>query len=298
MERVFRPQRQRGIILHLGALLLNLSAVGFLVLTALSQSVRGFFILYLVAGSLLFLPLPVMAYRFFALLRAKYTISREGLGIQWGLRGEDIPLQRVEWVRLASDLAYRLSLPRFSVAGAVLGSRTHRDLGPVEFIASSPASLVLIATHEKVYAISPLDPHDYMQTFNRYVEMGSIEPFKAKTSHADFLIGSLLADKAARSLILAGIALSIGLLVAVSFIIPARETIPFGFNPLGQVMESSPSDRLLLLPLLSLLLLAVDLGFGSYLYRKETYRTAAYFVFASAFIMPLSFLGVIAVLLI
>ena len=293
MEQVFRPKRQRGIALHIGALLLNLAAVGFLVILALSQLVRGFFYLYLVASIIIFIPVPFTAYRLFALLRASYTVFREGISIQWGIRSEEIPMQDIEWVRVADDLAFNLPLPGFSVQGAVLGTRNHHDLGPIEFIASSPDSLVLIATRTQIYAISPSDPSGFVDLFHRNMELGSIAPILAKTSRIDFLVGSLLEDKLARILILIGSLLSIGLLVAVSFIIPTRDTIPLGFNPVGQAVENSPSDRLLLLPVLSLLMLAVDLGLGSYLYRKAGYRIAAYFAFASSLILPVSFFGLI-----
>jgi hypothetical protein len=297
MEQVFRPKRQRGIALLLGALLLNLAAVGFLVILALSQPVRGFFILYLVAGVLVFIPVPFIAYRLFSLLRASYTVFREGISIQWGLRTEEIPMTEIEWVRMADELTFSLPLPGLSVQGAVLGARHHRDLGPIEYIASSTESLVLIATRTQIYAISPSDPAGFIDTTYRNMELGSIEPIKPKTSRADFLVGSLLSDKLARNLIIMGSLLSIGLLVAVSFIIPTRDTIPLGFNPIGQASEISPSDRLLLLPVLSLLILVADLSLGAYLYRKDGYRNAAYFAFASALIMPLSFLGLIVVMI-
>ena len=86
MAQDFKPFRQRGFILHFGALLLNFAFIGFLILQAVMQQERGFFILYLIAGVVFFLPVPVVAYRLFALLRSKYSVDREGIGIQWGLR--------------------------------------------------------------------------------------------------------------------------------------------------------------------------------------------------------------------
>jgi hypothetical protein len=293
MDQIFRPIRNRGIAVHLGALLLNLAAVGFLVILALSQSIRGFFILYLIASILIFIPVPIVSYRLFALLRASYTVFRDGISLQWGVRSEEIPMQDIEWVRMADDLAFELPFPNFIVQGAVLGVRQHRDLGLIEFIASTTHPMVLIATSAQIYAISPSDPNGFIDAFYRNMEMGSIEQIQPKTSRGEMLVGSLFGDKLARNLILLGSILTIGLLVAVSFIIPTRESIPLGFNPIGQTAETSPSERLLLLPVLSLLILFADLGLGSYLYRKAGYRIAAYFAFASMLIMPLSFLGLI-----
>ena len=293
MAQDFKPPRQRGFILHFSALLLNLAVVGFLVLQALNQQERGFFILYLIIGVFGFLPIPFVAYRLFALLRSLYTIDREGIGIQWGLREEMIPMADIEWMRLASDLAFDLPLPPISVQGAVLGSRHHRDLGTIEYIASDPSNLLLVASRERVFAISPKDVRGFQNAFTNSAELGSIAPISAKSSRANFLIAALFNDRVSRTLLLLGFIFSVGLLIATSFIIPIRESIPLGFSPIGQAAESSPSERLLLLPVLSLLMLVLDISLGAYLYRKKGYRVASYLVFAASLIMPLSFFGVI-----
>ncbi len=296
MAQDFKPLRQRGFILHFGALLLNLAVVGFLIIQAVMQQERRFFILYLIAGVIFFLPIPVVAYRLFALLRSKYSVDREGIGIQWGLREVLIPIANIEWVRLASDLAFELPLPPFSVQGAVLGSRLHRDLGHIEFIASSASELLLIATQDQVYAISPKDYYGFKKAFDYSAELGSISPISVKSTSGNFLVSAILKDKVIRTLLFIGIILSIILLVAASIIIPTRESIPLGFDPVGQGTESSPSERLLLLPVLSLLMLVLDITLGAYLYRKEGYRIASYLSFASSVIMPISFLGIIVFL--
>ena len=204
-----------------------------------------------------------------------------------------IPMSDIEWIRLASDLAFNLPLPPVSVQGAVLGSRIHRDLGHIDYIASDASNLLLVASRDRVYAISPKDVRGFQNAFTRSAELGSIAPISGKTSSGNFLISALLKDRVSRLLLLLGIILSIGLLIATSFIIPLRDSIPLGFNPIGQSAESSPSDRLLLLPLLSLLMLVIDISLGAYLYRKEGFRVASYLSFAASLIMPLSFFGVI-----
>jgi hypothetical protein len=297
MSIVFKPRRQSGFILHLGALLLNLAVVGFLILQALSQQERGFFILFLIASVIVFIPIPIVAYRLFALLRSRYTVDREGIGIQWGLREELIPMSGIEWVRLANDLTFNLPPPPLSVQGAVLGSRIHPDLGYIEFIASDASNLILIASRDRIYAISPKDVRGFFNAFSQSEELGSIAPISGKSSSSNFLISALLTDKVSRTLLLSGIILSFGLLILTSFVIPLHETIPLGFNPLGASAETSPSDRLLLLPLLSFLMLILDISLGAYLYRKQGFRIASYLTFAAPLIMPLSFFGLIILLI-
>ena len=291
----FRPVRRPGIILHGGLLLLTAGATAALLLLAMEQETRGFFILYLVAGIVTFGPIPVILYRLFSLIHAQYTIDRDGFHIQWGLRTEDIPMDEVEWMRMASDMAYEIPRPRFSVPGAILSLQQSEDLGLLEYVASDRKNMVLIACRQSVLAVSPKDVSGFQHAFRRYAEMGSITPIQASSSNAEFLATTLFKDKYVRIFILGGLILSLILLTAVSFIIPSRETITLGFDPAAKTIQESPSERLLLLPVSALFMLATDVGLGSYLYRKERFRTAAYIVLASSLILPISFLLILVI---
>jgi hypothetical protein len=293
MEEVFKPARRRGLIVWTGLLLLNLSLVAWLVIQALTQTVSGFFILLIIAAVVIFLPVPLILYRLLSLIRGKYTIDRDGLHIEWGLRTEDIPMHEIEWARPIQEAAFEILLPPMAFPGNVLGSRVHRDLGLIEFIASETQNLLLVATTHKIFTISPQNNTAFLNALRRNAEMGTISPIESQSSKADFLVGSLLANRVARTWILMGAILSAGLLVLTAFIIPTRDTIPLGFNPLSRAMETAPANRLLLLPILSLLTFVVDLGMGAYFFRKKGYRVASYLIFASACIPPLSFIGLI-----
>jgi hypothetical protein len=286
----FLPARRRGVILHAGLLLLFVAASGGFLLLAMAQEMRGFFILYIVGCVGTFLPIPLLIYRLFTLLRAKYVIDRDGLHIQWGLRTEDIPMQEIEWLRTAKVMPYDIPLPRLSILGSIIGVQQSEELGKLEFVASDTNSLVLIACKTKVLVISPGDVKGFQYAFNRFSELGSITPIQPRSANVELLLTSILKDKYVRSFTLGGLFLSICLLLAVSFIIPVRETVSLGFNPSTNAIESAPAERLLLLPLFSLLMLVVDVAMGTYLYRKEGFKTASYFTFASTLIMPLSFI--------
>ena len=288
-KREHRPSIQRGAIIHLVILLILLAASGYLLWLALFQQTQGIFILYLIASILVFLPFPFFLYRLISLLRAKYTLSRDGVSIQWGLRTEDIPITEIEWIRLPDDLAIKLPLPRIIFPGAVVGTRKHRDLGIIEYIASDLNQLILIATKDRIFAISPRNIKAFEDDFHRSAEMGSITPIKKQSSQPQFIVASLMSDKAVRAFLLSSAFLSLLLLVAVSFITPIRATVPLGLEAVGIDREESSSERLILLPLLSLFIFFVDFGFGSFLYRKKGFRNAAYVVFASTLILPISF---------
>ena len=86
-----RPSISRGLVLHFLLILVILGISGYLFFLSYSAQIRGVFILYLIAAIITFIPAPFFLYQVFALTRAKYVISRDGISIQWGLRIEDIP---------------------------------------------------------------------------------------------------------------------------------------------------------------------------------------------------------------
>jgi hypothetical protein len=296
-NRTHRPASRRGIIVHLGLVLIILAASGYLLWTALIQQVQGFFILYLIACVVVFLPIPFFLYRLFSLLRAKYTLSRDGLSIQWGLRTEDIPMGEIEWIRLPEDIATKIPTPRLVLPGAILGVRTHRDLGKIEYIASDSREIVLIATNKQVFAISPRNISTFQKDFQRFSEMGSITPIPEQSSQPQFIITALYENKYARGLLFSSAILSLLLLIVISFIIPTRDTVPLGLEAIGTNRQESSSERLILLPLLSLFVFFIDFGLGSYLFRKKGFKSAAYIIFSASLVLPISFSALLILIL-
>jgi hypothetical protein len=269
-------------------MLASASAWGFVNLT--SAQMGPMFVTYLLIGLIAFAPIPFLGYRAYALLRADYYIDRDSLAILWGLRVEDIPLTDIEWVRPASDLTYPISLPRFRLPGAMLGSRRHPDLGSIEFIASSARNLILIATSKHVFAISPKDAASLVRTFARATELGSLTPAEPKSIYPSFVITQAWESPIARFLWLSGLLLNLGLVAWVGILVPSLAQVPFGFNPLGVPNVTAPSVRLILLPLVSSLMFIIGLTAGLYFYRWEKQRPLAFIVWISSTLCAILFL--------
>lgn len=286
----FPPAKQFGLILHsLIILLLAAASIwGFVSLT--NAQVGPMFISYLLVGLVAFAPIPFLGYRAYALFKADYYIDRDSLAILWGLRVEDIPLTDIEWVRPASDLTHPLALPRFRLPGAVLGTRRHPDLGAVEFIASTPRNLILIATSKHVFAISPRDAAALVRTFARATELGSLTRAEPVSVYPSFVITQAWESPIARILWMAGLLLNLGLVGWVGFLIPSLSEIPFGFNPFGVPNVTAPSVRLILLPLISALMFITGLFAGLYLYRWDKERPLAFIIWLSSTLCAMLFL--------
>lgn len=292
----FPPARRFGLLIHVGFIIVlaAFSIYGFVNLSG--AQVGPLFVLYLLMALLAFAPMPLLAYRAYALLRADYYIDRDSLAMLWGLRIEDIPLTDIEWVRPASDLTSPLLLPPFRLPGAVLGTRRHPDLGLVEFIASSSRNLILIATSKRIFAISPRNAAGLVQTFARATEMGSLTPTEAKSVYPSFIITQAWDSPIARFLWISGILLNLGLIAWVGVLIPSLSQIPFGFNPFGTPNETAPSTQLILLPLVSGLMFITGITAGLYFYRWERQRPLAFIVWLSSTLCAVLFLMAVLIL--
>lgn len=285
----FPPSRRRGLLVY-GVIIASLAALAIWAFLNLSRAPVGpTVIVYLLVILVTLPPLPFFGYRAFALFRADYALDRDSLAFYWGLRVEDIPLTDIEWIRPASDLASPLRPPTFGLVGGYLGVTRHPDLGAVEFIASTRENLLLVATAKRTYAISPENAADFLATFRRATELGSLLATDAVSQYPSFLLARAWENPTARFLWLSGLLLNLGLIVWVLFLIPSVPQVTLGFSPSGAPLEAVPSIRLILLPLLSATLFAAGLLAGLFFYRDEN-RPLAVIVWASSALTSLLFL--------
>ncbi len=286
-QTVFPPNRRLGLIFHAAAALILLGAAALVFFQVYQREVGQVFITGILLAVILVSPLPLLVYRGYALAQASYALDRDGLRIRWGLRAEDIPLPQIEWVRPADELGFRLPLPFLQWPGAVVGRRKVEGLGPVEFIASDVRSLLLVATPEKVYAISPADERSFVRSYRRIIELGSLTPIPSRSVLPAAFLERVWHDLLARYMIIAGMGLTALLLVVSILLIPAHATVFLGYDAAGQPLEPISSERLLLLPLLGGVEYVVSLLVGLYFYRLKEQRLASYLLWGSSILLPL-----------
>ena len=286
----YPPSKRLGLLIHSVLVLVLLGLAGWGIWNLTFTEVGPNFVIFLLDALLALVPVPLFIYRMYALMRADYILDRDSLEIRWGLRDEDIPLTDIEWLRPASDLMTPLRLPWLPIPGAVLGTRRHRDLGVVEYLAADARNLLLVATSKRVYAISPTNAAKFAQTFARSTEMGSLTPAEAKSIYPSFIFSRAWENTLARFLWLAGLFLNIGLAVWVILTIPTLSQVTLGFAPSGAALSPSPASQLILLPIESSLLFLAGLFAGLYFYRWENHRTLAVIIWASSALTSLLFL--------
>lgn len=286
----FPPPRRRGRTLHILLILVLVSLVAILAVLISRQPINLVFTALVLLAVLAFFPIPFLFYRLFALARANYGLNRDQLTLKWGLRVEQIPVSDIEWVRPLTALSEALPLPFFRLPGSLLGSRRHTDLGPIEFLASDAKSLVLVATSQKIFAISPETPDKFIKDVQRAIEMGSLTPAVPRSVYPSFVVAQAWDSLAARYLWLAGFFANVGLLAWVSLMAPSLGQITLGFLPSGAARPPSPGLYLILLPIVSIVFYLVGWLAGLMIYRREDHRPMAYIVWSSGVVSSLLFL--------
>lgn len=292
---LFPPAKRGGLAFH-GLLILvlsGLSAWGFLSLAGIELGPA--FVLYLLLGIIAFAPIPILGYRAYALFRAQYRLDRDSLELRWGLRDEIIPLSDIEWVRPVDDLTHPLLVPPTALPGAILGLRRHRDLGIVEFLASRRRSLLLVGTPGRVYAISPANPADFLETFARAVELGSLREAKSKSQFPSLVFANAWELGIVRFLWLATLFLNLGLAAWISMLIPSSPIFALGLRP-DRSPDAVPSSQLIIIPLLSALLSLIGWIAGLFFFRWSKRRALSVLLWGSGALSSLLF--VLAVLFI
>lgn len=281
------------MIFH-GTAVLLLAAIGTVGLWRASLAESGpTFLIYLLAAILAISLTLGLVYRIYALQRARYILARDGISIYWGLRREEIPINLVNWVGSADQNRMALSKPFFRVPGAVLGVQTQADGKPVEFLAARDTKLVMIVTQERIFAISPANETEFLRTYRKLSEFGSLAPIQSISDYPTSLLARSWADRPARVLIITSTFLALGLFLWVSLSIPNHPMTALRLNMDGSPVELVPGIRLLLLPVLNTFFFIADLLLGLFFYRRADTQTLGYLMWASSALTSLLFSGAI-----
>ncbi len=277
-----------------GIAVLFLSVVGVFGLwkTFLAES-GPIFLIYLSIVLIAVALIPVLIYRMYALQRASYTLARDGISLYWGLRREEIPINQVSRVEPAEQKGIALSKPFLRIPGAILGAQSQKDGKTVEFLSARATDLVIIHTPDKAFAISPASTPDFMQTYRKIAEFGSLAPIQSVSDYPTFLLSRSWADRPARILLIACTVLAIGLIVWVSLSIPEHPMISLRLNTEGSPVEPVPGIRLLLLPVLNTFFYIADLLLGLFFYRRADTKSLAYLMWAGSILTSLLFTGAV-----
>jgi hypothetical protein len=255
------------------------------------------FLVYLTVALLALAFIPILVYQMYALQRARYVLGRDGISLSWGLRHEDIPIDQVTWIGSAEQYQKGISRPPLRMPGAVLGVQSQPDGTQMEFIAARGANLVIIVTPARTYAISPADTAEFLRTYRKLAEFGSLAPIQSKSDYPTFLLTRSWADRPARILLILATVLALGLITWVGLSIPNHPQVALRLNTSGPAAEKVAGVRLLLLPVLNTFFFLADAVMGLFFYRRVETRSLSYLMWASSALTSLIFIGGVAFIL-
>jgi hypothetical protein len=287
---LFYPDRRLGMVFNLGLIGVILLAAGFSLQQAALEGVGPAFLIALLPTIFALVVVPLLVYRLYSLWGAYYLLERDGIRLRWGLRMEEVPMSEVEWAHRASELEPRPPLPGLIWPGAVLGVRRLPGAGSIEYMAAGTRNLVVIAAGKRLFAITPADTDQFIQSFNRFFELGSLTPLKGRSVYSSLLISRAWKSRTARILLIGGAALSLGLLLWVAVGIPARVQLPLGFRVDRTPGDLVPAVRLLLLPVLNSIIYVFNFFLGMFLFRRQETQPYAYLLWFTALLVAALFL--------
>jgi len=285
MHYSFFPPRRRGLFFFtVIGLVLIITAV-FSFEKASQVNIDSQFILFTSLFLITAIPVPFLLYRIYILLRATYHIESDGIRLNWGLRVEIIPINQIEWVSLPENLSSALPGPILQIPGAIIGNRRLPGGIVLEFMGTSTQNLVIIATPHRYYAISPENPDNFIESFERVNEYGSLNPLPSQSIYPVTLIGEVWGNRYSRALLLISSFLCIGLLIWSNFITPDNTAI--GSLP----FKNLTTNQLIFLPIVNTFFFALDLSAGFFFFRREQTRPLAYLLWGASIITSMLFIG-------
>ena len=297
-EYEFSPPRLAGY-LYLAALISVIIAVNLINLLFIAFApLEANIILHLIFALIAPLPLPWFIIHLRSLARSRYILERDGVRLQWGARQVDLPMNSILWMRLEEDDPARLVRPRLQLHGALLGlgkrilpSGDEAEI-PVEFMASRGSPIVLIATAERVYAISPQQAFTFVQIFLRLTEYGSLNPIPYRSIQPSLFPKGIFQAKGIRTYLIAILLLNI-LFFSVVWVI----TSP-AWSAFSQLQERvGITAKLWLLPFLNLGMSIATWVLAITLYRTEKRRPLAYLLWSNNIVATFLLMGAVYVLL-
>lgn len=287
MQYIFKPDRRLGILTLLILALVLILGVGlyFLFIYSIGYDNPA---TSLGVSLLITLLLSIIAYHIFEITSMSYELDRNYLMVRWGFRKEVILLSQIEWIRPAEELGLPLVLPLFRLPGVILGKKIIEGLGVVEFIGTSKSKLLIIATADRLFAISPEETSKFSSAYKRMNELGSLDSVQAQSINPRTLFKDIWSNKIVKWLIISGLILGICLIILVFFLNLSIQTIVWTD---GQIV---PVDRLILLVLLNSFIWFSMMIFGVVLtIRGKVKPQAIYLLWGSSVMIALLFILVV-----
>lgn len=278
----FKPRRWLGLVNGLALVSLILTLDGFMIwgISQMGISIAGFFLLLLLAGSLIVFVL--FGYWLYGLLWSGFHADRNALVIRWGAMTQVVPMESITAV-LSGEQAKGITRFRGALwPGLRVGYGEIEDIGPTLFFATgSLRSQVILITPALAYALSPDDPEAFLGALRQRLSMGPTQSVEQVSQQPAFLTWRLWNDRLGLALLASALVLLVALFGYISLRYPSLADLqPLHFDSAGQPDRWGARLQVFTLPFIGLLALIANSGLGFLLYDRE--RSAAYLLWSGS----------------
>lgn len=232
---------------------------------------------------LTFALLAILLYQTVSCLTLRYHLNRNAITIRWAETSRVVPIRDIQRIIWGRDLGGTIVRRRgIHWPGHERGEGAVPGLGRTRFLATGGlAQQLLLVTPGETIGISPRDPEGFVQAYESRRELGPNRLLEPAVRRARWLTWSLWTDQTARVLLSAAALLNLALFGYLCARFPNLDMqLPLHFNSLGQVDRIGTKVELFSLPIIGLIILAVNLPLGLFLYRRE--RAGSYLLWGAA----------------
>ncbi len=263
MNTDFSPPKGKSLAVNGIVTALLIAAILFLLISGSMGGQGWLSIVFIGVGLLLLVPLALAIYRIITITTTVYSLSRDTLEVKWGLRRELIPMREIAWVHPVSDFETPLPLGFTLVKGSYYAETNIKGLGKTLFVATAPEQMVLVKLNEAYLVISPEDKLAFTEAYKQLSQLGSLQQIEPESENLRMIWRRVMDDRMAKRLLL-GVAISfLVLLLSTAIIVGLLQQVVW------VSMETVPSSRLFLLPLIGLFFNILNTLAGLFLYLQE-----------------------------
>ncbi len=259
------------IFLAIGVAILTLSLGAIPLFRAQPVSAARFWTgVAILAGSIIGV---LFIYRAFALFTLKYTLTRNGLDIRWGLLSHRIPIDLIKTMTIVTADARpsRRWLGIIPVPSEWLGQQNNAYF----YNPSMEGGTVRVDIEGAEIFVSPTSAESFIAAWEVRAPLGTTQHWQNEIIRRGWLRYPIWVDPLARRLILGAIALTLVLAGGVFSQYPdLPEKINLSMNALGQSSVLVAREQLLWLPAGGAIILLFNLLLGAAYYGKNKF--AAY----------------------
>jgi hypothetical protein len=234
-----------------------------------------------------FLLVALIAYWVYGLASASYLLDRNALIINWGTSKQVIPTDAIEQVFTGDEIAGDIRFYGGRWPGHWVGYGELPDAGATLFYATRPlAEQIFVVTPGLVYAISPANREDFLESFQKRLQMGPTQAMEQSSKRPSVLDWAIWQDPLGLALLGVGILGLVALVGLLTFRFPNLPMLmPLHFAASGSPDRLGPRIEVFLLPLIGLLSLLVNGVLGGISYRHH--RVASYMLWSSSILIQL-----------